>query len=451
MSISSSSHSSGPPAVVGCGLTGIAISRSLSRRGIDHVLIGEAPRPDQIRLGESLNLEGTLDLIEQFPELSDCYYAKSAVIAHLGDEAVACDLELARRRPARMLYRLLGYAPPEGFLHVDRVRFDPAAFELVTASRHCRHLEARVGEVAYDAESDRILRLETPGETLRPSFVFDATNHLRLLPRVMDLDCRFLGTPQRVVYGHYRRIHGAACDEPWIASTHVLRLARPLDPVNGIAWWIPIGDTVSIGASLDVDDDGGASDEELLDWTVDAYTRRGVELEGRFEGPTARAAVPHQRYYLHERAFGKNWMLAGNTFCQVWFGTASGVAAGFAAATVAPRMLQARQRERYGRRYEDLLKRLTTSHEVFEWLRRIGLEEGPDGKRPGEAQRRGDVLVEQSVVRLLLYTGLRGRATWVGRALLAAIRRGAVDFGDICRGVTAPLAEQMRAVTPLVP
>ena len=55
------------PVVIGSGLTGLSISRSLSCASIDHVLIGR--RPDSSpRLGESMNLEGTLLLHLEAPE-----------------------------------------------------------------------------------------------------------------------------------------------------------------------------------------------------------------------------------------------------------------------------------------------------------------------------------------------------------------------------------------------
>ncbi len=431
------------PVIIGCGLTGMAISRALSRKRIDHVLVGDPPGPG-MRLGESLNLEGTLDLEAFFPELSDYFHPKAAVVAHVGGEALSCDLELARRRPARLLYRLLGYRPPEGFLHVDRIGFDPAAFDLVSASPHCTHLRARISEVDYDESADTVTGLTTAGgETLEPSFVFDATNHVRLVARRVGLECEFLGTPQRVVYGHYRRRSGTG-EEPWRVATHILRLSRDLDPLDGVGWLIPLGDYVSVGLSVDAEGEE-RSDEELIAIAVDGYAKRGIDLGRSFTGPSTLASIPHQRFYMHERAFGANWLLAGNTYCQVWFGTASGVAAGLAAATCAPRMLA--ETERYGARYQQLLAALTSPHKVFEWLRRTD----PAANGEGELQGRGDVLVMQSTLRLAMYTGLREGALrrLAGRLLAGAIRRRAIDFSGICRGVSAPPHRQLEAVLAL--
>ncbi len=431
------------PVIIGCGLTGMAISRALSRKRIDHVLVGDPPKPT-IQLGESLNLEGSLDLEAFFPELSEYFHPKAAVVAHVGEEAISCDLELARRRPARIFYRLLGYRPPEGFLHVDRLGFDTAVFDLVSASPHCTHLGARVSDIDYDESADTVTALAiSDGESLEPSFVFDATNHVRLVARRVGLECKFLGTAQRVVYGHYRRKPGSG-EEPWRVATHVLRLSRDIDPLDGVGWMIPLGDYVSVGLSVDAEGEE-RSDEELLAVAVDGYAKRGIDLDTSFEGPSPLASIPSHRCFMHERAFGANWLLAGNTYCQVWFGTASGVAAGLAAATCAPRLLTAT--ERYGSRYQQLLAALTAPHQVFEWLRRTD----PSANRKGELQSRGDVLVKQSTLRLAMYSGLRDGVLHrlAGRLLAYAIRRGAVDFTGICRGVSAPPHEQVEAVLAL--
>src|SRR5690348_839561 len=87
------------PVVLGSGLTGLSVSHSLSRAGVDHVLVGR--RPDMApRLGESMNLEGTLLLWEMFPELSRFFYPKREVLGYLGDYEVTCDFDVSRRATA---------------------------------------------------------------------------------------------------------------------------------------------------------------------------------------------------------------------------------------------------------------------------------------------------------------------------------------------------------------
>ena len=62
--------------IIGCGLTGLAISRSLSKAGVRHLLLGKPAAKGTPRLGESINAEGTVDLEEFFPELKDTYFRK---------------------------------------------------------------------------------------------------------------------------------------------------------------------------------------------------------------------------------------------------------------------------------------------------------------------------------------------------------------------------------------
>ncbi len=57
----------------------------------------------------------------------------------------------------------------------------------------------------------------------------------------------------------------------------------------------------------------------------------------------------------------------------------------------------------------------------------------------------------QSTLRLAIYTGLRDGLLrrFFGRLLAGAIRRRAIDFSGICRGVSAPPHRQLEAVLAL--
>ncbi len=54
------------PVIVGAGLSGMVISRALSKAGVPHLLLGDAPTPAP-RLGESLSLDASLALLNFFP------------------------------------------------------------------------------------------------------------------------------------------------------------------------------------------------------------------------------------------------------------------------------------------------------------------------------------------------------------------------------------------------
>jgi hypothetical protein len=137
------------PVVIGSGLTGLSISHYLSSAGMDHLLVGR--RPDMSpRLGESLNLEGTLLLWEMFPQLSRFFFPKRDALGFFGDYEVLCDFEVSQRAVSRAIFRTLGYAPAMEFLQVDRIGFDAALWDLASAravQRHARRPSARLARL----------------------------------------------------------------------------------------------------------------------------------------------------------------------------------------------------------------------------------------------------------------------------------------------------------------
>src|SRR3954447_12127179 len=161
------------PVVIGSGFTGLSISHHLSRASIDHVVIGR--RPDMSpRLGESLNLEGTLLLQEAFPALARFFFPKRDALGFFGGYEVLCDFEVSQRAISRAIFRSLGYAPATEFLQVDRLGFDAALWDLATGSAHCTVLDAPVAELELDESADRFTGIRlADGTSLRPSYVFD--------------------------------------------------------------------------------------------------------------------------------------------------------------------------------------------------------------------------------------------------------------------------------------
>ena len=271
------------PVVIGSGLTGLSISHSLSLASVDHVLIGRRPEMSP-RLGESMNLEGTLLLWEMFPQLSRFFFPKREVLGYLGDYEVLCDFAVSQRAVSRAIFRTLGYAPAEEFLQVDRIGFDAALWELTVASEHCTVLDASVSELAFDAARDRFTSVcLADGAVLRPSYVFDATNHGRLLGRTAKIACRTLGTEQRVAYTHYHLAPGAPRNvEAWELTTAIVRLFPASDGVDAIAWCIPLGDYVSIGVSTNATETA-LDDEALLELTAVAFARYGIDYRRRYQ------------------------------------------------------------------------------------------------------------------------------------------------------------------------
>jgi len=405
------------PVVIGSGLTGLSISHCLSRASIDHVVIGR--RPDMSpRLGESMNLEGTLLLWEMFPELSRYFFPKAQVLGYLAGHEVVCDFDVGKRFVSRLVFRAMGYAPAEEFLQIDRLGFDAALWDLTTANDHCTVLDAQVADLDFDAARDRFTAVRlSDGTALEPSYLFDGTNHGRLLGKTAGLTHRTLGAPQRVAYTHYHLPAGAPRGiEDWERTTAVVRLFAATDGMEAIAWVIPLGDYVSVGISMSADE-SPLSDVELLAQTATAFARYGIDYRRRFSRQAETKGLRHS-YFVYERAYGANWLLAGPSFCQVWWMAGAGVGTALAAARLAPKLLD--DPVRWGREYDRYMKRLEGMQKTFDYFALTPREEyEPDG-----LHRFSDRFVINNLTRLAASARMRdsqvGRVAWRGLAWLFA-------------------------------
>lgn len=388
------------PVVIGSGLTGLSISHSLSRASIDHVLIGRRPEMSP-RLGESMNLDGTLLLWEMFPQLSRYFYPKRDAIGYFGDYEVVCEFDVGHRAVSRAIFRTLGYAPAEEFLQVDRIGFDAALWELAVGSEHCTVLDAPVADLEFDAARDSFTGVRlTDGTVVRPSYVFDATNHGRLLGRTAQLEYRTLGGQQRVAYTHYHGTPGAPRNtEPWELSTAVVRLLPASDGLDAMAWCIPLGDYVSVGLSTGATE-SELGDEALLDRAAAAFERCGIDYRRRYPNKVEPRGLRHS-YFAYDRAAGANWLLAGPSACQVWWLASAGVGTALAAAQLAPKLLQ--DPLRWGAEYDRYMKQLLPIHDTFDFF---ALSSHADYE-PEALHRFSDRFVKTSLARLAGSTRMR--------------------------------------------
>jgi flavin-dependent dehydrogenase len=390
------------PVVIGSGLTGLSISHYLSRASIDHLVIGR--RPDNSpRLGESLNLEGTLLLQEAFPELAHFFFPKRDALGFFGDYEVLCDFAVSQRAVSRAIFRSLGYAAAAQFLQVDRLGFDAALWELATSSARCTVLDGPVAELELDASADRFTSIRlADGTSVRPSYVFDATNHGRLLGQRAKIRYRTLGVPQRVAYTHYHLAPGASRDaEPWELSTAVIRLAPASDGVDAMAWCIPLGDYVSVGVSASATETA-LDDEALLERAAAALARHGIDFRRRFSSRAELKALRHS-YFAYDRAWGANWLLAGPSFCQVWWLAGAGVGTALTAAQLAPKILEDPQR--WGAEYDHYMKQLLPIQDTFDYF----VNTPPEQYELTALHRYSDRFVKTSLVRLAGATRMRDR------------------------------------------
>lgn len=355
------------PVIIGAGFSGAVTSIMLSRRGVPHILIG-GPPTSRPRLGESLNLEGSVGMLEMLPEFSRFYLIKKLAVGFLGDYALTCDFCLDRRPIARNFMCALGYAPPDGFLHLERIGLDRALYDSAVSSQHCTALDAQVTSVDYDPGTDRVRSVRLSDDrVLEPDYAFDATNQGRLIGQAASVECRMLSNLYRVVYTHYHADREPdAGQEPWEHATYVVRLYEAVDGLDAMAWCIPLGSYISIGVSCNPER-CTLADEEVLELVERTYARRGLHYSKQFHRRAEIMTLRH-KYFAHRRAYGANWMLSGPAYCQVWWMSGSGVGTALASARVAADAV--RSPLEVGRAYEDYLKELLGIHETFDWFAR---------------------------------------------------------------------------------
>ncbi|HEX3864893.1 MAG TPA: hypothetical protein VHY35_24670 [Stellaceae bacterium] len=389
--------------VLGAGLSGLAISRALSAQGIGHVLVGTAPS-DKPRLGESLNPDGSLEIVRQFPDQTRFFFDKRRVAVFFDGRTV--DFDTLQLAAGRAMFAPLDYPSTVQLLHVDRVGFDRALHDAVVKDNHCLLAEGSIAEINYDPRTDRIdgIRLAS-GLSVACTYVFDATNHIRAAASRIGVPYQRIGDPRRVVFAHYRRNTSAAASaapaEPrWTDATALVRLDRQNDVVDGLAWCIPLGDYVSLGISVDPATTS-ANPALLMDWVEKAYARRGIDILGVFGQRGTPTDQPYE-HYTHERCHGRNWLLVGPTCCQIWFPAAAGVATGLIAARLAPDILRAPAQ--FAPLYQDYLDRVVASHSALAWLD----EDSPQSATAEAVRQHAEAMLLGNTKRLSRYLGLKG-------------------------------------------
>lgn len=395
------------PVILGAGTAGLGVSRALSQAGVSHVLVGDRPG-DAPRLGESLNAEGSFEIARQFPELSQYFFEKRQVAVFYGDQALAFDLP--QLTAGRAFYSLMGYPNTAPLLHVDRIGFDKALFDLAVRDPCCSQRSGRPASIEYDAASDRVTAVTlASGEQVAASHVFDCTNGARLLARKIGVPLRTFGTPRRVVFAHYRAAEAGesapatpAGELPaWMFATSLLRLEKPRRAVDGLAWCIPLGSYVSIGVSVDPATTK-TNAAALINEVAKAYWQVGIDAATRFPNPSDPVDFRYE-HYNHQRCFGRNWLLLGAACSQVWFPSASGVGVGLMAARIAPRWLK--DPLGWGRVYQAINDQTLAAHAALDWL----ATGSPAEMTRGEILRRGAVMIGGNVSRLVSYLELGER------------------------------------------
>ncbi len=339
------------------------MSDLLARCGHDHVLIaGPPPEVSTPRLGESISLHGTLGLRAAYPEAEAMFTSKERLVILLRDQEISFDFDFSTSALRRLGFRLVGSDPPAELIHVDRSRFDRFLYDKVVAHPAVSLRRARVEEVVHAGDRVSSLVLDT-GERLEVGYLFDATNAGRILTGPLGIARRDLGDRHRVAFAHFLQDGEPGSQPRWHRETSVVRLYRDRDAVDGLAWCIPLAGKVSVGISLN--GPAALSDEAMLDCALARLLAEGIDVRAAHPRRSEVIALDNQ-YFVHERAFGKNWLLIGPAFANVWWPSGTGVGAAVAASEVAELALS--DPLRAGRRYQRYMETLLPMHESLNRL-----------------------------------------------------------------------------------
>lgn len=432
------------PVIIGAGFSGMAISRTLGRKNINHILIGDAPNDIPPKLGESLNGEGSLDLEEFFPEFSQHYYPKKNIVFYTGKLVSSCNFDGSKWPQIVQFCKLTGFNIFNQLLHVDRVNFDVELFKQVTANENCQFIKTRVKEIKHSEEKNFIDEMTLGNnETIKPSFVFDTTNHAKLLPGKLNLPVQELGEKQRVVFTHYRipankkeNILPQLEREPWIFSTSLLILHRKLDDIDGFSWCIPLGDSISVGISISAGENQH-TDEEVMTLLNNAFARRGLNYRKFYNEETNIVSMPNQNR-IFNRLYGKNWLLVGGTYCNVLFTTSAGLTLCLFVGLLADKFLK--HPKKMMKQYEYFASKFLSLNDTHKKIVSSDL----DNFKPEEMSRITDSLILTTFSRLCIYAQSRnGKIAALFASLIGfLIDKKIFKVNQYCKIIEANIADQ---------
>ncbi|MCB0212607.1 MAG: hypothetical protein KDJ52_24905, partial [Anaerolineae bacterium] len=246
------------PVIIASSLTGLLISYSLSKARIPHILIGGAEPDDKPKLGESMNERASLECWRFLdPEFRQYFHTKSHV-SFLNGKIVSMQYLANPNRDISKISPRKAKAPSpaifKGLLHLDRIGFDQALYRKVKASEYCTFIHNPRANVIYDQGSDKItaICLEDGPRLETPAYVFDATGPFGLVARAAGVGKKAISRRERVVWTHHWSDSGVRPDRAWwFYGTNILRLIPDIDGIDGVAWLIPLGQTMSLGLSVD--------------------------------------------------------------------------------------------------------------------------------------------------------------------------------------------------------
>ena len=374
----------GLPVVVGSSFSGLLLSIELSSQGIEHVLVGGEEPDDTPRLGESLNECASPELFGRFSEkYPECFHTKSHIALLNGEYATAVhfgDPDRCEKITSR--YNTSAGPWPHGsgkifwasvtsnnLMHCDRITLDKHVYREAIAEESCHLVKSLVSTV--ETENDKVVRLVLENGTVldSPRYVLDATGFRGVIAKAFDVGLQPMSSTQRVVWAHMHTTTGKELPRRWWRQgTNLLKHLDEIDGYDGISWLIPLGDYVSIGVSLDLDryPEEQIDDETVIQKLVESYERRGLDVSSLFPDRRRPICELKHAYYQRDRAYGANWLLAGNTYKAVWFPTSSGLWMTVAACRLLPHLFE--RPHELGAHYEHALSQLDDFHEFLEGM-----------------------------------------------------------------------------------
>ncbi len=308
----------------------------------------------------------TIEFQRNYKEYTQYFYRKEVTPFFMGD--IVSGLRFHGFKSMASLF--LDDDQPECFIHIDRIGFDEALYREVSGAKECRWIDDVVERVDYDKDTDRVtsIRLKN-GQIIQPSFVWDCTNHVRLLGRALEIPFRNFDKPREVFFTHYfMKDSQPICrreDVPWIHATSLLRADAAVDQLSGVSWLIPLGRYVSVGISMRPEDVGDLTPEEVITRLTKAYQVRGLDYTTHFPRRKEIVRVPSQ-HFIYDRVVGMNWALVGGSGSSTWFTSGSNISIIACMATMADKII--REPEIYGEHYSRHVAGFTRTQEIYDQL-----------------------------------------------------------------------------------
>ncbi len=356
------------PVIIGGGIAGMLISRKLSRKKIAHIIIGKPMLEDSPRLGESMTELVSIEFTKEFKDYAQYFYAKEVTPFYMGDRVSGLRFDYFRTLQA--VFSDDKDEQTNSFIHVDRIGFDRALYDEVSRSKECYWIQDMVTDIEFNEKTDQVNGIHLKDHaTIVPSFVWDCTNHVRLLGNKMNIPFKNFDEQRRVFFTHYsKKNSGTSCNAdnvPWIHATTLLQAQGNTDGLKGISWLIPLGDYISVGISMNPMDIGDKTAEEIMALLSKAYQNRGLDYTEYFPRRKEIVSIPSQ-HYAYDRLVGKNWALVGGSGINAWFTSGSNLSIVTCMAAMADKIIA--QPEIYGEHYTNHTQGFVQTQKVYDAL-----------------------------------------------------------------------------------